>query len=116
MVEKRYYQRDFEELYYIIDSNVISEKEFDEKEMYDGYTAFEDSMTGKEIVDLLNEQHETILSLHKTIEELDNCQKGQSHRINDLYLENKQLKDLITHLGYTIKYDGYRHISLELKE
>ena len=68
------------------------------------------------IVDLLNEQHETILSLHKTIEELDNCQKGQSHRINDLYLENKQLKDLITHLGYTIKYDGYRHISLELKE
>lgn len=68
------------------------------------------------VVDLLNEQHETILSLHKTIEELDNCQKGQSHRINDLYLENKQLKDLITHLGYTIKYDGYRHISLELRE
>ena len=68
------------------------------------------------VVDLLNEQHETILSLHKTIEELDNCQKGQSHRINDLYLENKQLKDLITHLGYTIKYDGYRHISLELEE
>lgn len=68
------------------------------------------------IVDLLNEQHETILSLHKTIEELDNCQKGQSHRINDLYLENKQLKDIITHLGYTIKYDGYRHISLELQE
>ena len=68
------------------------------------------------VVDLLNEQHETILSLHKTIEELDNCQKGQSHRINDLYLENKQLKDLITHLGYTIKYDDYRHISLELKE
>ena len=68
-----------------------------------------------DILDRLNEQHETILSLHKTIEELDNCQKGQSHRINDLYLENKQLKDLITHLGYTIKYDGYRHISLELK-
>lgn len=68
------------------------------------------------VVDLLNEQHKTILSLHKTIEELDNCQKGQSHRINDLYLENKQLKDLITHLGYTIKYDGYRHISLELQE
>lgn len=35
MTEKQYYQRDFEELYYIIDSNVISEKEFDEKEMYD---------------------------------------------------------------------------------
>ena len=73
-------------------------------------------LTFNEVADLLNEQHETILSLHKTIEELDNCQKGQSHRINGLYTENKQLKDLITHLGYTIKYDGYRHISLELKE
>ena len=64
MVEKRYYKRDFEELYYIIDSNVISEKEFDEKEMYDGYTAFEDSMTGEEIVDLLNENEE--LKQHNT--------------------------------------------------
>ena len=68
-----------------------------------------------DVCDLLNEQHEENQLLHKTIEELDNCQKGQSHRLNDLYLENKQLKDLITHLGYTIKYDGYRHISLELK-
>ena len=77
---------------------------------------WERKLNANDVVDLLNEQHETILSLHKTIEELDNCQKGQSHRINDLYLENKQLKDLITHLGYTIKYDGYRHISLELQE
>lgn len=67
-------------------------------------------------VNVLNTLHEENQELHKTIEELDNCQKGQSHRINDLYLENKQLKDLITHLGYTIKYDGYRHISLELQE
>ncbi len=71
MVEKRYYQRDFEELYYIIDSNVISEKEFDEKEMYDGYTAFEDSMTGKEIVGLLNEQHEQIERLKGNFKALD---------------------------------------------
>ena len=55
---ERYYQRDFEELYYIIDSQVISEEEFDEKEMYEGYTAFEDSMTGEEIVDLLNENEQ----------------------------------------------------------
>ena len=67
------------------------------------------------VCDLLNKLHKENQLLHKTIEELDNCQKGQSHRINDLYLENKQLKDLIIHLGYTIKYDGYRHISLELK-
>ncbi len=72
-------------------------------------------MITNEMTKLLNALHEENQELHKTIEELDNCQKGQSHRINDLYLENKQLKDLITHLGYTIKYDGYRHISLELK-
>ena len=69
-----------------------------------------------DLLDLLNTLHEENQELHKTIKELDNCQKGQSHRINDLHLENKQLKDLINHLGYTIKYDGYRHISLELQE
>lgn len=104
MTEKR-----FERIYadvdvFCRDHNAKGVSQLIEREDYD------------KIVDLLNEQHETILSLHKTIEELDNCQKGQSHRINDLYLENKQLKDLITHLGYTIKYDGYRHISLELQE
>ena len=104
MIEKR-----FERIYadvdvFCRDHNAKGVSQLIEREDYD------------RIVDLLNEQHETILSLHKTIEELDNCQKGQSHRINDLYLENKQLKDLITHLGYTIKYDGYRHISLELQE
>lgn len=51
----RYYQRDFEELYYVIDSNVISEKDFDEKVMYEGYNAFEDALTGEEIINLLNE-------------------------------------------------------------
>ena len=103
MTEKRF-ERIYEDVdVFCRDHNAKGVSQLIEREDYD------------RIVDLLNEQHETILSLHKTIEELDNCQKGQSHRINDLYLENKQLKDLITHLGYTIKYDGYRHISLELR-
>ena len=104
MAEKRF-ERIYEDVdVFCRDHNAKGVSQLIEREDYD------------KIVDLLNEQHETILSLHKTIEELDNCQKGQSHRINDLYLENKQLKDLINHLGYTIKYDEYRHISLELKE
>ena len=104
MTEKRF-ERIYEDVdVFCRDHNAKEGSQLIEREDYD------------RIVDLLNKQHETILSLHKTIEELDNCQKGQSHRINDLYLENKQLKDLITHLGYTIKYDGYRHISLELQE
>lgn len=65
---------------------------------YSGIKDKDKLLTFDEVVDLLNEQHETILSLHKTIEELDNCQKGQSHRINDLYLENKQLKSTIAQL------------------
>ena len=107
MTEKRFMYYEHKGADYILDT---PNKSLDFIEMLG------DCLEAEEIVDLLNEQHETILSLHKTIEELDNCQKGQSHRINDLYLENKQLKDLITHLGYTIKYDGYRHISLELRE
>lgn len=104
MTEKRF-ERIYEDVdVFCRDHNAKGVSQLIEREDYD------------KIVDLLNEQHETILSLHKTIKELDNCQKGQSHRINDLYLENKQLKDLIIHLGYTIKYDGYRHISLELQE
>ena len=91
MIEKRYYQRDFEELYYIIDSNVISEKEFDEKEMYDGYTAFEDSMTGEEIVDLLNKQHEQIERLKMNFRALEEVKC-------ELADENEQLKQHNTEL------------------
>ena len=58
MTEKQYYCKDYEELYYIFDSNTISEKEFDEKEKYEGYTAFEDSLTSEEIIKLLNENEE----------------------------------------------------------
>ena len=81
---ERYYQRDFEELYYIIDSQVISEEEFDEKEMYEGYTAFEDSMTGEEIVDLLNENEQ----LKQSVNELD----GYPEENEYLLKKNKELK------------------------
>lgn len=54
MTEKRYFERRWGDEYYIFDSQTISEKEFDAKVEYEGYTAFEDSLTGEEIVDLLN--------------------------------------------------------------
>lgn len=118
MTEKRFsLSKDTE--WWFVQDNAIQVNKYgyrDDLTGEDEYRGLHQELTEQETVDLLNELYETIFSLHKTIEELDNCQKGQSHRINDLYLENKQLKDLITHLGYTIKYDGYRHISLELKE
>lgn len=58
MIKKRYYQRELEGYYYIIDSEVISKKDFDEKYENDSYRAFEDSLTVEEIVDLLNENEQ----------------------------------------------------------
>ena len=55
MSEKRYYKKEYEEEYYIFDSNTLSEKEFEKKVEYDGYDVFADSLTSKEVLDLLNE-------------------------------------------------------------
>lgn len=72
MTEKRYYQQRYEEEYYIFDSEKISEKEFEEKMEIEGYKAFEDSLTGEEVVKLLNENEElkqTIVTICKDYEE-----------------------------------------------
>ena len=52
MTEKRYYEKDYDELYYIFDSKTLSEKEFEKKVEYDGYDVFADSLTSKEVVDV----------------------------------------------------------------
>ena len=106
----RYYQRDFEELYYIIDSEVISEEEFDEKQMYDGYGAFEDSLTGEEIVDLLNENEqlkEIITGQRDTI-------KRDNEWENKAIEEIKQLKsDLIDHSALLSMLEDYKALKIE---
>ena len=71
------------ELYYIIDSNVISEKDFDEKVLYDGYGAFEDSLTGEEIVDLLNKLSKENEQLKQTIINL--IENGLNELFGDKY-------------------------------
>ena len=55
MTEKRYFKKIFGEEYYIFDSNVISESDFELKLEYQQYKAFEDSMAGSQIVNRLNE-------------------------------------------------------------
>ena len=67
MTEKRYFKREWEEEYYIFDSETISEKEFDEKVEYEDYQAFVDSMQGDEVVDRLNALHEENQSLKQHI-------------------------------------------------
>lgn len=67
MTEKRYYKKDWEESYYIFDSNTISEDEFEERVEYEGYDVFADSLTSKEVIDLLNE-NEQLKQLIKKLE------------------------------------------------
>lgn len=55
MRDKRYFKREWDEEYYIFDSNIISEKEFDDRVQYEGYKVFADSMTQNEVLELLNE-------------------------------------------------------------
>ena len=58
MNDKRYYKKDWEDSYYIFDSKTISEKDFEEKVEYDGYDVFADSLTPREVIDLLNENEQ----------------------------------------------------------
>ena len=111
MTEKRYYQRDFEELYYIIDSNVISEKEFDEKEMYNGYTAFEDSMTGEEIVDRLNELNDEIQLLHEINEETINFMYDNFD--SNIIFTDRELNDICNEMGWELSEKGIKINQLE---
>ena len=63
-----------------MDSEVISEKDFEEKLDYQGYKAFEDSLTSDEIVGLLNEN-----------EQLKSQNENLKSNIDDLM--NMELKD-----------------------
>jgi len=87
MTAKRYFKRMWEEEYYIFDSNTISESDFEEKLEYQNYKAFEDSMMGDEVVNRLNEQHETIQRLKQNIDELLSVDIEEK-----LLKENEQLK------------------------
>lgn len=51
---ERYFKREYEEEYYIFDSEVMTEDEFDERYDYEGYPAFRDSLMSDEILDKLN--------------------------------------------------------------
>lgn len=58
MTGERYYKKTYGDENYIIDSYIISEKEFDERLEIEGYKAFEDSLSTEEIIDLLNKNEQ----------------------------------------------------------
>jgi len=59
MTEKRYYSVDYDEQYYIFDSDVIQKGRVEEEAEY-SYDVFADSMTGDEVINTLNNQCESI--------------------------------------------------------
>ena len=109
MTGKRYFKRMWEEEYYIFDSQTISESDFEEKLEYQDYKAFEDSLTGDEVVKLLNVLNEKNDELQI---EKNNIQKQHSYELTkkleykseliDLKKENEELKQDIENLKITI--------------
>ena len=77
MTEKRYFKREWGEEFYIFDSQVISEKEFDEKVQYEDYQAFIDSMRADEVVDLLNTFHDENRQLRQLLEDGLDVSQGE---------------------------------------
>ena len=102
MTAKRYFKRMWEEEYYIFDSETISESDFEEKLEYQDYKAFEDSMIGDEVVNRLNEQHETIQQLTQDIENLKITIKARETLIDVCEKKFKELGYIIT-----VDDDGY---------
>lgn len=96
MTEKRYFKREWEEEYYIFDSETISEKEFDEKVEYEDYQAFADSMMGDEVVDRLNQLERNNNKLITIIDYIAQHPNHYVFRSRDeffIYLKNKQVID-----------------------
>ena len=81
---KRYFERRWEEEYYIFDSEKISEKEFDEKLEYEDYKAFEDSMGGDEVVNKLNEQDKKLKNRKKLNNILEGFLLAEGYTFNDI--------------------------------
>lgn len=81
---ERYYKKEYDEEYYIFDSEVITELEFDEKYEYEDYKAFVDSMSGEEVVDRLNTYSQHLIQAGKQIE------KGV-----EMVRENRRIKQTI---------------------
>lgn len=116
MTEKRYYQKKYEESYYIFDSNTISEDDFEERVEYEGYDVFADSLTGSEIIDLLNENEE----LKQSIDNMGGRLQGlwANYNENRYGIWSEAVEDVAKELGFKIykTYDAPISMSNAKKE
>ena len=97
MSDKRYFKRMWEEEYYIFDSEIISENEFDEKLEYEDYQAFADSMLGDEVVNKLNQLNDENKQLEHRL-----AISEKANFVTALAKENEQLKAQLKDCEYRI--------------
>lgn len=113
--DKRYYEKNYDELYYIFDSKTLSEKEFEEKVEYDGYSVFADSLTSKEVLDLLNENEKLKEEKYAYLGEITLYEGESTKRKKEneqLKRENEELKRENEYLQQTIEDLNYENIEM----
>ena len=92
---KRYYEKSYDELYYIFDSITLPEEEFEEKVKYYGYTVFADSLTPHEVLDLLNE-HARLKSRYKVLHtQFQDLKKFLENNLNEYWTREKLNEKII---------------------
>ena len=95
MTEERYFSIDYNGEYYIFDSNTVTLEELGEKALY-SYNEFTDSLTSKEIIDLLNESGR----LEHDYGQLQYEMSQIIQKYNELEKENERLKKEIKQLKH----------------
>ena len=101
MTEKRYFSIDYDEEYYIFDSNKISEEEVLEKAEY-SYDIFGESLMEDDIVNLLNENEQ----LKASNVEMEDYLGRLEERIQELETFIKKIAD---NNGNIVLINGYEY-------
>lgn len=86
---RRYFSIDYDEEYYIFDSNKISKEKVLEKAEYS--YVFGDSLMENEVLDLLNENEQLKQQISEQAIQLDYL-KDENRHMSEVLDENKQLK------------------------
>ena len=111
MSEKRFFEIDYDEVYYIIDSSRLQRKKtaFEDEEEYQEY-CLENSLMGTQVVDLLNSLSEENEQLRKQCFELEKDYLIETSDISDKIYLDDEIKELKQ--KYVLKMSEKRLVQL----
>ena len=93
MSEKRFFKVDYDEEWYLFDSNTISEELVTEQAEY-GYGVFANSLSPSEICERLNAQEAAIITLKRRLEKINGGYGHLTHRngltANECLIESQE--------------------------